>query len=410
MSKQSDAENPPESRQRWRRIALLSLAAVFMTLGTAYGIYWGTVGRFRQSTDDAYVAGNRVPVMAQVRGTVVAVLADDTMRVHRGETLVQLDDADERIALQQAKAGLAAIVREVNAQYATERQLRAQVAKEQATLALARRDYSRNKDLHALGYFSTKSLEHSGTQMAVDARSLTEAQQSLQAVRAKLANTDVAGNPQVLLAAARLRAAYLALQRTRILAPVSGYVAKRAVQVGDAVGPGTALMAVVPLNQIWVEANFKESDLGSIHIGQPAAMHADMYGDSVTFHGRVIGLGAGTGSAFSLLPPENATGNWIKVVQRVPVRIGIAKSDLVRHPLRIGLSMDVTVHTGGRDGGADSGPIVDPGVYKTSVYADQTKGANRLIARIISENIVGEPVQRVASAKAAVKGGRGNGR
>ena len=396
MSKDENSEQTQNPRRRKRLIALTGLATLFLALGAVYGIYWAAVGRFHQSTDDAYVAGNRVPVMAQVHGTVVAVLADDTMRIHRGQTLIRLDDSDARIALQQARANLAATVRQVCAMYATERQLQAQVAKQQSTLSLARKDYSRNKAMHALGYFTTKSLEHSGTLVDVDSLSLTEAKQALRALRAKLGATDVADNPDVQLAAAQVRAAYLALQRTMIVAPVSGYIAKRDVQVGQDVTPGTALMAIVPLHQVWVEANFKESELDKIHIGQPAVMHADMFGDAVTFHGKVIGLGAGTGSAFSLLPPQNATGNWIKVVQRVPVRIGIDAADLDRHALRIGLSMDVTVNTGGDK--TDTGPIVDPGTYTTSIYQTQDAGANQLIASIIQDNSTPKTAEKVAAA------------
>ncbi|MGH8274687.1 MAG: efflux RND transporter periplasmic adaptor subunit [Gammaproteobacteria bacterium] len=403
-----DVEKTPDPRKRRRRIALVSLAAIFVLAGVTYGTYWAVVGRYRQSTDDAYVAGNRVAVMAQEKGTVVAVLADNTVRVHRGQTLIRLDDADARIALQQAKSQLASTVRQTNALYANERQLHAQVAKQQATLDLARSDYSRNKKMHGLGYYSTKNLEHSATLVDVDKRGLAAARQSLQAVRARLENTGIADNPEVRLAAARVRAAYLALKRTTIVAPVSGYVAQRSVQVGEDIDPGTALMAIVPLNQLWVEANFKESQLGSIRVGQPVTMQADAYGGSATFHGRVIGLGAGTGSAFSLLPPQNATGNWIKVVQRVPVRIGIARADLARHPLRIGLSMDVTVETGHGAHGIKV-KIVDPGTYKTTVYDGQATGAKQLIARIILDNSGGNSAKEVAASQPDSRNGAGHG-
>ena len=386
-----------DPRKRRRRIALLGLAAGFIAAAAAYGGYWATVGRYQQSTDDAYVAGNRVAVMTQEPGTVVAVLADNTMRVQRGRTLVQLDDANARIALQQAKAQLASTVRQINALYATERQQRADVGKQRATLQLAESDYSRNENMHTLGYYSSKNLEHSATLVNVDKRSLTAAQQALQGTRAQLGDTGISDNPEVRLAAAHVRAAWLALQRTQIVAPVSGRIAERSVQVGGEVQPGAALMAIVPLNQVWIEANFKESQLGSIRVGQPVIMHADVYGGSVTFHGRVIGIGAGSGSAFSLLPPQNATGNWIKVVQRVPVRIGISKSDLAHHPLRIGLSMKVTVETAvhAHD---PAHAIVDPGTYKTTVYALQADGADQLIAQIIRANSFGSEADELAAS------------
>jgi membrane fusion protein (multidrug efflux system) len=397
-----------DPRKRRRRIALASLAAIFIVVGITYGVYWAMVGRYEQSTDDAYVAGNRVAVMPQEKGTVVAVLADNTMRIHRGQVLVRLDDSDARIALQQAKAALAAKVRQVTALHATEKQLQAQAAKQQATLDLARHDHSRDKAMHKLGYYSTQKLQHSATLVDVDKRSLAAAKQALQALRAKLGNSDVAHNPQVRVAAAQVRAAWLTLKRTRIVAPVSGMVAKRSVQVGDDVDPGTALMGIVPLDQLWVEANFKESALGSIHVGQPVVMHADVYGSSVNFHGRVLGIGAGTGSAFSLLPPQNATGNWIKVVQRVPVRIGISRANLDRHPLRIGLSMNVTVETRHGAHGV-KGKIVDPGAYKTTVYNEQASGASRLIAQIITANTVGNRAKGVAVSDSGTRAGASHG-
>ncbi|MGH8428530.1 MAG: efflux RND transporter periplasmic adaptor subunit [Gammaproteobacteria bacterium] len=405
---EKDVEKTPDPRKRKRRIALVSLAVIFAALGVTYGAYWAVVGRYRQSTDDAYVAGNSVAVMAQEKGTVVAVLADDTVRVHQGQTLIRLDGADARIALQEAKAQLAATVRQTNALYANEKQLQAEVAKQRATLELARSDYSRNKKMNGLGYYSTKNLEHSATLVDVDKRGLTAAEQALQGVRARLKESGIADNPEVRLAAARVSAAYLALKRTTIVAPVSGYVAQRSVQVGEDIDPGTALMAIVPLNQLWVEANFKESQLGSINIGQPVTMQADAYGGSATFHGRVIGVGAGTGSAFSLLPPQNATGNWIKVVQRVPVRIGISQADLARHPLRIGLSMDVTVETG-RDASAVMGKIVDPGAYKTTVYDAQAAGAKQLIAQIIRDNGGDGSVKEVAASDSDSRTGAPHG-
>ncbi|MGH8280400.1 MAG: efflux RND transporter periplasmic adaptor subunit [Gammaproteobacteria bacterium] len=414
MTEKEHSANQPEQqhgprRRRTRRIALASLAAVFVLLASAYGGYWTSVGRFHQSTDDSYVAGNQVAVMTQEQGTVVAVLADDTMRIRRGQTLIRLDDSNARIALERAEAQLAAEVREISALHATQSQLQAQVAEQQATLALTQRNHVRDQAMHKLGYYSTQNLEHSATQVDIGRQRVTAAEQALRAMRARLQGDRIADNPQVRLAVAQVRTAWLALQRTRIVAPVSGLVAERSVQVGEDVSPGSALMAIVPINQLWVEANFKESQLGSIRVGQPADMHSDMFGNSVTFHGRVLGVGAGTGSAFSLLPPQNATGNWIKVVQRVPVRIGISQADLTRHPLRIGLSMDVTVETG-RDAHTARGEIVDPGTYETTVYDTQSDGAQQLIARIIRDNSGGKSsAQALAVAQSGAKLGDGRG-
>ncbi|HEX7080461.1 MAG TPA: efflux RND transporter periplasmic adaptor subunit [Gammaproteobacteria bacterium] len=389
MPQEEGRTHTPDPRRRRRRIALAGLAALFAVAGTGYGAYWLTTGRFHESTEDAYVAGNRVPVMAEVHGTVVAVMADDTMLVRQGQTIVRLDDTDARVALEQAEAKLASTVRRIQGEYAKEKQLEAEVATRQASLALAESDYRRNRRLHAKGAASTQVLEHSATSVEVNRHALAAAERALEVLRADLGETDLAHHPDVALAAAEVRAAYLALERTKIVAPVSGVVANRNVQVGQQVDPGAPLMAIVPSDEIWVDANFKESQLDGIRIGQPVLLHADAYGGSVAFHGKVIGIGAGTGSAFSLLPPQNATGNWIKIVQRVPVRIGIAKDEIEDHRLQIGLSMEVTVDTRPSAAAPDSLEIVDPGSYTTSVYDLRATDADGLIARIITANSAG---------------------
>ncbi|HEU4617891.1 MAG TPA: efflux RND transporter periplasmic adaptor subunit [Gammaproteobacteria bacterium] len=378
--------NTPDRQPRRRRVALGSLAALFAVAGAAYTGYWLTTGRYHESTEDAYVAGNRVPVMTEVHGTVVALLADNTMPVRQGQTIVRLDDTDARVALAQAEAKLASTVRRINAEYAKEKQLEAETATRKASLALSESDYRRNRNLHAKGVASTEVLEHSAADVEVNRHELAAAEQALEVLRADLGHTDLAHHPEVELAAAEVRAAYLALERTKIVAPVAGFVANRNVQVGQQVDPGEPLMAVVPSDEIWIDANFKESQLDGIRIGQPVVMHADAYGGSVAFHGKVIGIGAGTGSAFSVLPPQNATGNWIKVVQRVPVRIGVAKDEIEDHRLQIGLSMEVTVHTREDAEAPDSLEVIDPATYTTSVYDARGTEADGLIARIIDAN------------------------
>ena len=372
------------SRTARRRVALISLGALFAGVALVYGAYWATVGRFHQATDDAYVAGNEVPVTAEAPGTVTAILADETSEVHQGQVLVRLDDSDARVALQKAEANLASTVRRVEQLYSTERQLGAKVAAQQATLALARSDYARHKNLNERGYYSASALEHSATSVQVDEHDLTEAEQALSAVRAQVLDTQVVDHPDVRLAAAEVRSAYLDLERMTIVSPVSGYVAKRNVQIGARVDGSTPLMVVVPLDQIWVNANFKESQLGRIKPGQPVTLRSDLYGNGAAFHGTVVGVDAGTGSAFALLPAQNATGNWIKVVQRVPVRVAIAREDAAAHPLRLGLSMNVDVDTR-----ASSGPQPAPAAtaYATPVYDQRLAGAEQLIAAIINSNI-----------------------
>ena len=385
-------------RRKW---LLGGLALFFLLCGAAYGGYWVLIGRFQESTDDAYVAGNIVPLTSRVNGTVVAIRADNTQRVQEGQTLVLIDGTDARIALEQAEARLAQTVRQVQGLYQTEAQQQANVSLQEARLAQSRIDHRRDSDLVNRKFISTQTYQHSGTQVDVDQANLELAEHQLAATRTAVANTRLADHPDVRLAAARLRDAYVALQRITIRAPVTGYVDKRSVQVGQRVSSGTPLMAIIPLDQIWVEANFKETQLRNVRIGQPVSLTADLYGGEFVYHGRVIGLASGTGSVFAVLPPQNATGNWIKVVQRVPVRIGLDPEEIAEHPLRLGLSMEATVDTHERRGGIlREDPEPDDG-YVTRVFRDEDKGAGALIARIIKDNTVtGLPVSNPATPSA----------
>jgi membrane fusion protein (multidrug efflux system) len=383
----SSTERPPASHGRGKWL-LGVLTLVFLLGGAAYGTYWALIGRFEESTDDAYVAGNTVPLTTRVIGTVTAIRADNTQRVQEGQPLVLLDSTDARIALEQAEARLAQAVREVQGLYQTEAQQDANVSLQRARLAQSRSDYRRDRDLIHRNFVSAQDYQHSGTQVDVDRAGLEVAEHQLAATRAAVANTELTDHPQVRLAAANLRDAYIALKRTTIRVPVTGYVDKRSVQVGERVSPGKPLMAIVPLNQIWVDANFKESQLRNVRTGQPVSLTSDLYGGNVVYHGRVIGLGAGTGSAFAVLPPQNATGNWIKVVQRVPVRIGLNPKEVDAHPLRIGLSMEATVDTHDRSGAVLRADPQPRDVYVTHVYQDEDKGAGALISRIIQQNTV----------------------
>ena len=380
---------PPAPASHGRRKWLLGvLTLVFILGGGAYGTYWALIGRFEESTDDAYVAGNTVPLTTRVIGTVTAIRADNTQRVQEGQPLVLLDTTDARIALEQSEARLAQAVRQVQSLYQTEAQQDANVSLQRARLAQSRSDYRRDRDLIHRNFVSAQDYQHSGTQVDVDRAGLEVAEHQLAATRAAVANTELADHPQVRLAAANLRDAYVALKRTTIRVPVTGYVDKRNVQVGERVSPGTPLMAIVPLDQLWVDANFKESQLRNVRTGQPVNLTSDLYGGSVVYHGRVIGLGAGTGSAFAVLPPQNATGNWIKVVQRVPVRIGLEPGEVAAHPLRIGLSMEAVIDTHDRSGAILRADPQPRDVYVTHVYQDEDKGAGALISRIIQQNTV----------------------
>ena len=363
----------------------MALLVLIVVIGAvAYGLYYFLVARFSESTDDAYVNGNVVQITPQVTGTVVAVKADDTQTITVGEPLVQLDPADSRIALQKAEADLGQTVRQVRGLFADDSRYEAQVAVRQADLSRAQDDMRRRMQVAQTGAVSQEEVSHARDAVASAQAALDAAQQQLAANRALTANTTIANHPNVMAAAAKVRDAYLANARNTLPAPVTGYVAKRSVQVGQRVSPGASLMSVVPLNAVWVDANFKEVQLKHMRIGQPVEMTADVYGSSVTYHGKVVGFSAGTGSAFSLLPAQNATGNWIKVVQRLPVRISLDPEDLQKHPLRIGLSMQVDVDIK-NDSGSQLGTALNT-VYQTDVFEKYGEEADAEIQKIIESN------------------------
>src|SRR6202012_2134803 len=381
---QQPAANAQPANNSKRKRMMTLLVIVILIAAIAYGFYYFLIARYTESTDDAYVNGNVVQITPQLTGTVVSVNADDTQTVKAGDPVVVLDPADARVTLEQAEANLAQTVRQVRGLFADDNQYQAQVAVRQADLSRAQDDLKRRMTVAQTGAVSQEEISHArdavkSAQAAVDA-----AQQQLASNRALTANTTIANHPNVQAAAAKVRDAYLNNARNNLPAPVTGYVAKRSVQVGQRVSPGTPLMAIVPLGGVWVDANFKEVQLKHMRIGQPVELTADVYGSSVVYHGKVVGFSAGTGSAFSLLPAQNATGNWIKVVQRLPVRIELDPHELEKHPLRIGLSMladvDIQNDSGGQLGNAQNT------VYQTNVFDKYGDQADAEIARIIAEN------------------------
>ncbi len=380
------AQAATEGGNSRRKRLLLRLALVFFLLAVGYAVYWVIVARFAETTDDAYVTGNAVSVIPQIAATVVSIDADETDLVRQGQSLVQLDDTDTRIALEQAKANLAQSVRMVRQMFDNVGRLRATVHLRETQVARTREDLARRETLIASQAVSREDLEHARIAFEGAQAALNVAQHELRAASALVAGTTIERHPLVEEAKARVRAAYVAWERRKVLAPVTGYVAKRSVQVGQRVVPGAALMAIVPLDQLWVDANFKEDQFSDIRIGQPVTMTADLYGSSVRFHGRVVGVGAGTGSAFALLPPQNASGNWIKIVQRIPVRISMDPRELAKNPLRIGLSMKVSIDTHNRSGDILAKTPTSQIVYSTPVYTNVT-AADKLIRSIISANM-----------------------
>jgi membrane fusion protein (multidrug efflux system) len=366
---------------------LLLVTLGILVIGIGYGIYWQTVLRLRETTDDAYVNGNVVQITPQIPGTVVGINADDTQYVTAGQPLVRLDPADAKVALDQAEANLALTVRSVRGIFATTAQLGAAQAIRQTDLETAQQDLARRERLAGSGAISGEELQHARDAVSAAKSALLASQQQFVADRVRIDGTQVADHPQVQQAASAVHSAFLTLARTQLPAPVSGYVAHRNVQLGQRVAPGTVLMAVVPLNQVWVDANFKELQIGNIRVGQPATLVADLYGGSVEYHGTVVGFSAGTGASFALLPAQNATGNWIKVVQRLPVRIALDPRELAAHPLQVGLSMRVRVSTADRDGARLPRTAANAPSYATSVFDDADRQANARIEAIIAANL-----------------------
>ena len=386
MNATVDLIAPAPENGRRRRILLL-MAAVFMVIGVLWALYWVLVLSKRERTDDAYVNGNKVVLSAQVPGTVISVLTDDTQLVHAGEVLVKLDPADAEINLARAESALAQTVRQVRQQRATAHQYEALIAARKIELARAATDLEKREPLLAADAIAPEEVRHAREAVELAKAALEESVHEAGAARALVDGVDVRDNPAVLQAKTAFRDAWIADKRNAVLAPVTGYVADRSVQLGQHIQAGQALMTVIPLNQLWVDANFKEVQLRDLRIGQPVEVRSDLYGGGHLFHGRVTGMSAGTGAAFALLPAQNASGNWIKVVQRVPVRVEVDASDLAKAPLRVGLSATVTVDTSDRSGPVLAAKSADRPVGDTQVYDQDLDRANAAAEAIIARNL-----------------------
>ncbi|MDR2488297.1 MAG: efflux RND transporter periplasmic adaptor subunit [Desulfovibrio sp.] len=380
-------------RRRFRLIGGLCLC--FFVIGLLWLGYWFFFLRFEESTDDAYVAGNLVRVSPLVNGSVREILADNTQAVTAGQVLVRLDSTDAALALERARSSLADTVRQIRSLMAESERLAAVVLLRQKELDKARGNLGRRIKSKTSLAVSEEELSHAHDNVSMAETALTVARLQLQVNRMLLQDKALREQPQVLLRVQMLREAWLAFKRCDIQSPVDGYVAKRSVQVGAYVTPGMALMAVIPLNEIWVDANFKEVQIARMRIGQKAVIEADVYGRSIAYRGEVFGFAAGTGSAFSLLPPENATGNWIKVVQRVPVKICLSTEQLAAAPLLIGLSCKVVVDVSDDRGSmlaplpAQNAEAEQKPLYKTLALEYDLSEVNEEIERIILSNAAG---------------------
>ena len=411
------APSPAAHPSRRRRI-LAVFFSLLLLLAVACAAWWYFVLRHEESTDDAYVAGNVVRIMPQVSGRVLTVLADDTDRVRAGQTLLRLDTDDARLALENAKVELAAVVRDICRLQAQWRESVAQVEAARVTREQSASNLQRREVLGRENAVRVEELHNYRAQVKTDIAQWEAAQERQKALEAQLLPGPslqsgqsgqslqpgqpapinprdqaavVREHPRVRQAAVTVRQRWLDLARCEVVSPVAGQVAQRSAQPGVMVTAGSMLMAVIPLDSMWVDANFKEVQLRHMRQGQPATVRVDLHGNAVTYTGRVIGFSAGTGSAFSLIPPQNATGNWIKIVQRVPVRIELDPGQTREHPLLIGLSSLVSVDISQR-----TGPLLTDTVRQRPLPVTlQVQGGtpdmatvDADIARIVSDNML----------------------
>ncbi|MBA0179802.1 multidrug efflux MFS transporter periplasmic adaptor subunit EmrA [Pectobacterium carotovorum] len=379
-------QTPQKNKKQQRKRVLSLLTFIFVVLGCAWLVYWFLVLRHHQSTDDAYVAGNQIQIMAQVSGSVTHVNVDNTDFVKQGQVLVELDPTDAQQAFERAKTGLANSVRQTHQLIINSKQYQANIELRQTELNKAQSDLSRREALGSANAIGREEVQHARDAVATAKAALEVARQQYQANQAMILDTPLEKQPAIQQASVEMRDAWLALQRTKIVSPINGYVSRRSVQIGARISSTSALMAVVPANHLWVDANFKETQLANMRIGQPATVIADIYGDDVVYQGKVVGLDMGTGSAFSLLPAQNATGNWIKVVQRLPVRIEIDPKQVAEHPLRIGLSALVNVDTANTEGSALAETSRTTPAYQSDALTLDLTPVNQEISAIIQAN------------------------
>ena len=373
-----------KSQQRKKGLSIFILLLLLIAIGSA--AYWFFFIKDFEETEDAYVSGNQVMVSSQVAGNISKINVDNMDPVQTGDVLLELDDTNAKLSFEQAKSNLANAVRQVSQLNYTVKQLKSAVRANEITLAQAQGNLNRRVQLVKDGAIDKESFQHAKEAVELAKANLTTSQNQLGANQALLLDGPLSEQPQIQSAISNLKQAWLNLERTKIRSPIKGYVARRNAQVGQAVSVGGALMAVVTTDQMWLDANFKETQLTHMRIGQPVEIHFDLYGKDKTFDGKVVGIEMGTGSAFSLLPTQNATGNWIKVVQRVPVRIQLDPQQLAENPLRIGLSATVKVNVSDSKGKTLRDQAPSTTLYSTNVLQYDESAVNNLIESIIRDN------------------------
>lgn len=370
-----------------RKKSLIGVCLAFFLLSFVIFIYWFFVLRFEESTDDAYVQGDLVELTSQVSGVVSSIYADDTDYVQEGQVLVQLDPTNDRLKLEKSKNELGQIVREVVQMFLKVEELEATLETKELELIKARQDFQNRVHLVEIGGVSQEEFEHVEAQLKIASSSAKETKRALEASYAQIQGTSVETHPLVQEAIEQVKGDWIRLKRCDILSPIDGYVTQRKVQLGEWADVSQPLLAIVPLDQLWVDANFKEIQLARFRIGQEVILRADLYGSGVTYQGKVVGINPGTGNTFSLLPPQNATGNWIKIVQRVPVRISLDRNQIKKHPLWLGLSMKVRVNIKDIRGEVLTETKRVQPIYRTEIYSKQEEGVEKLIQEILKENI-----------------------
>jgi membrane fusion protein (multidrug efflux system) len=375
---------PPAGNPQGRKRALSILAIVVVIGAIMWAVFHFLLAAPEQETDDAYVAGDVVAITARDPGQVTAIHADNTQVVKAGQPLIDLDPATAEVGVASAEAELARAVRATRSEFSKVNETGAAVVQAEAELARARNDLARRRGAAAEGAISGEELSHAADQVKVASATLQLARSQQAQSRSGVTGTTVSNNPAVLAAIAAYRRAAITRSHMHVVAPIDGVVAQRTVQLGQQVSAGMPLMAVVPLDRVWVDANFRETQLRDLRIGQAATVTADMYGDDLVYHGHVVGLGAGSGNAFALLPPQNASGNWIKITQRVPVRIALDKGELRRNPLRVGLSVNATVDTADKSGTMVGRPAA--AAYKGLVTGQGDAAVDAKIRQIIAAN------------------------
>ncbi|MCI0382716.1 MAG: HlyD family efflux transporter periplasmic adaptor subunit [Chlamydiae bacterium] len=386
MDEEIKTKKPATPPRKKRQAILWVITICFLTAGIALFLFWWFDWRFEVSTKDSYVGGNQLMITSQISGFVQSLYADDNEIVREGQIIVELDPTDKKIAFEESKNHLALTVRHVLSLYQRVGELKSEKEKMKSEMIKKGQDYIHRKKLIDAGAVSKEDFEHAEADLISALASVLMVEHQLKAALSQVENTTVETHPKVLKAGEMVRKAWVDLKRCELVSPADGMVAKRTVQVGQSINPNDPLMIVVPFDQMWVDANFKEVQLKNVRIGQPATIKADMYGRKVIFIGKVTGIAAGTGSVFSLLPPQNATGNWIKIVQRLPVRIGLNPQETKVHPLRLGLSMDVTIDIRDIEKTILPEPTAEKPIYETDIFAKQEIGAQEIIQEIIKQN------------------------